>query len=101
MRELQLWDVGERLGSTFDDIHELGAGCHFRDCQHDEEPKCAVKAAVAGGTLNQARLDYFRQLRREQRHLAAKQDERAELDDKRRAKIQQKALRAHTRQRPR
>ena len=50
MRELQLWDTGEGLGAAFDDIESLAPGCRFRDCSHDTEPGCAVKAAVAAGT---------------------------------------------------
>src|SRR4029079_14790582 len=45
MRELQLWDVDDRLTieDTFPDIEELAAPCRSRDCQHEQEPHCAVK----------------------------------------------------------
>jgi ribosome biogenesis GTPase len=48
MRELQLWDVGNSVRDTFDDIDALAPSCHFTDCAHRDEPRCAVKAAVQG-----------------------------------------------------
>ena len=37
---------------TFDDVEALAAGCHFTDCRHRDEPRCAVKAAVDAGQLD-------------------------------------------------
>jgi ribosome biogenesis GTPase len=42
--------------------------CRFRDCQHQAEPDCAIKAAVASGVIHQRRLDHFRQFISENRH---------------------------------
>ena len=61
MRELQLWDVGEAVRETFDDIEALAAGCHFTDCRHRDEPRCAVKAAVEDGRLAADRLESYLQ----------------------------------------
>ena len=49
MRELQLWDAGEAVREAFDDVEALAIECRFTDCRHREEPRCAVKAAVAAG----------------------------------------------------
>ena len=49
MRELQLWDVGDAVSETFDDIEALAAACRFSDCRHRDEPDCAVKTAVEAG----------------------------------------------------
>jgi ribosome biogenesis GTPase len=46
MRELAQW-VEDEEEVAFDDIAELAAGCKFRDCRHEKEPGCAVRAAVA------------------------------------------------------
>jgi ribosome biogenesis GTPase len=94
LRELQLWDTGDGLGAAFDDIEALAPQCRFRDCRHDMEPGCAVKAAVAAGTLEARRLDSYLDLRREQAALAGKQDERAALEQKRQGKILGKAVKA-------
>ena len=42
--------------------------CRFRDCQHQAEPDCAIKAAVASGVIHPRRLDHFRQFIAENRH---------------------------------
>jgi ribosome biogenesis GTPase / thiamine phosphate phosphatase len=86
MRELQLWDVGAAVRETFDDIEQLAGACHFTNCRHRDEPRCAVKAAAEGGTLATDRLDSYRKLHEEMTTLARQQDERAQLDEKRRSK---------------
>jgi len=95
MRELQLWDVGEAVSETFDDIEALAGECRFSDCRHRDEPDCAVKAAVSEGTLPAARLESYLKLNDELGHLAQQQDQRAQLEAKRRSKIMGKALKQH------
>ena len=95
MRELQLWDVGEAVRQTFDDVEGLAAGCHFTNCRHRDEPRCAVKAAVTDGTLTPGRLESYHKLQDELAFLTRQQDERAQIEEKRRSKIGAKALRQH------
>ncbi len=95
MRELQLWDSGDGLAATFEDIEALAPRCRFRDCTHDAEPGCAVREAVADGTLSDERLASFHKLRAELRHLERKQDERAQSDANRRVRSVHKAARKH------
>lgn len=92
MREVQLWDVGSAVEQTFDDVETLGQACHFSDCRHRDEPRCAVKAAVESGQLDASRLDSYHRLQDELRRLAARLDVRARLEDKRLARIANKAL---------
>jgi ribosome biogenesis GTPase len=101
MRELQLWDVGDAVRETFDDIESLAAGCHFTDCRHSDEPRCAVKAAVDDGRLPAARLVSYLKLQDELAFLARQQEERAQLEDKRKGRIGAKALRARLKQKDR
>jgi len=91
MRELQLWETGDALAGTFADIEALADGCRFRDCRHREEPGCAVRAAAAEGTLEAGRLESFRKLQDEQAHQARMQDQRAQIEQKRRWKVLTKA----------
>ena len=77
MRELQLWDASDAVRETFDDIEAFAAGCHFTDCRHRDEPRCAVKAAVAEGTLRVDRLESYLKLQDELAELARQQEERA------------------------
>jgi ribosome biogenesis GTPase len=94
MRELQLWGTDDDVAGTFDDIAELARSCRFRDCQHEHEPGCAVKAAVDDGTLEGRRYESYLKLTREQAAVEQKRDERALLDAKRLGKIGSKALKA-------
>jgi ribosome biogenesis GTPase len=75
MRELQLWDAAEGIAQAFGEIEELAAKCKFRDCKHEAEPECAVRAAVETGALDAERLESFHKLGREEKHVAAKLDD--------------------------
>ena len=94
MRELQLWDVDEGVDETFDEIAELAPECRFRDCSHDAEPGCAVKAAVAAGGIPEERYASYLKLSRERAATEKLRDERSQLDLKRRGRIGSKALKA-------
>jgi ribosome biogenesis GTPase len=74
LRELQLWDASEGITEAFADIETLAAECRFRDCRHENEPGCAVLAAIASGALDLARLENRRKLEREQGFVQRKID---------------------------
>jgi ribosome biogenesis GTPase len=93
MRELQLWET-DSVRDAFEDIAELAASCRFRDCQHDREPGCAVKAAVDAGLLDSGRYAGYLKLQAEEAEIERKREERDQHPSKRDAKIQQKALRS-------
>lgn len=81
LRELQLWvPEGEGLDETFADIDGIARRCRFRDCRHESEPGCAVRAAVESGELDQDRLLSRAKLEREAAHFAARQDRRLEAE---------------------
>lgn len=66
MRELQLWSSArEGLAAVFPEVVELAASCRFRDCRHETEPGCGVRAALAAGTLAPERWASFLKLRGE------------------------------------
>jgi ribosome biogenesis GTPase len=76
MRELQLWDASESVRHTFDDIEALAPECYFADCRHRDEPRCAVKAAVAEGRISPDRLESYLNVQTELADLARRQVER-------------------------
>jgi len=64
MRELK--PTGEEdIAESFEDIEALAAECRFRDCAHQREPGCAVRAALDAGTLAAGRYANFLKLRDE------------------------------------
>ena len=65
IRELYLWVAREGLEEAFDDVVELAAHCRFADCSHETEPGCAIRAALADGTLSADRWASYRELERE------------------------------------
>ena len=85
---------GEAVRETFDDVDALAASCHFTDCTHRDEPRCAVKSAVDEGRLGADRLASYLKLQDELAFLERQQDERALIDEKRRGRIGAKALKA-------
>ncbi|MBM3332282.1 ribosome small subunit-dependent GTPase A [candidate division WOR-3 bacterium] len=73
LRELQLWGSESDVAGAFEDVEALARQCRFRDCRHDEEPGCAVRAALEAGTLDPKRLHNFEKMQRELRFLARRQ----------------------------
>jgi ribosome biogenesis GTPase len=82
MRELQLWEGSEGVQNTFDEIEELALSCYFGDCQHDSEPRCAVRDALADGRLDRERLESYLKLQSELRHFKLKHDQLAKKAEK-------------------
>ena len=63
LRELGLWHVPpDELAWCFPELRPHLGGCGFNDCRHLAEPRCAVRAAVAAGSVSEARYDSFRRL---------------------------------------
>ncbi len=81
------------IDSAFPDVEALAVTCRFRDCRHDREPGCALRAAVLSGELPQARLDSYRKLAREAAIEARRTDPFARLEERRRAKQRSRAAR--------
>lgn len=77
IRELQLWEAEEGLDATFSDIEEIAANCRFSDCAHANEPHCAVKKALADGSLDAARYASYQKLAREAAFQDRKHDKAA------------------------
>ncbi len=101
MREIQLW---EGTLEAFQDIQEIGTACHFRDCRHEQEPRCAVRAAVEEGRVAPARLASYQKLQRELALQAARQDQYTQIVQKRKTRTMMRAARAfytHVRDRQR
>jgi ribosome biogenesis GTPase / thiamine phosphate phosphatase len=62
LRELELIGADAGLAEAFPELAELAATCRFRDCRHQDEPDCALRAAEQAGTVTSARLAGYRKL---------------------------------------
>lgn len=65
MRELGMWNVNEGLSESFSDIEYYLGSCKFSDCTHQNEPDCAIKAAIKDGSISIERLESYQALKRE------------------------------------
>jgi ribosome biogenesis GTPase / thiamine phosphate phosphatase len=101
IRELQLGDVGssDALEETFADVEELAAQCRFNDCAHSTEPGCAVRAALADGSLPAERYASWQKLQRELRAIAMRTDARLRKEERKRWQQLSKDARTRTRHR--
>lgn len=64
IRSFGLWDTSEAdLAAAFPEI--VGARCRFRNCRHESEPGCEVRAQIQSGQLGQDRFDLYRRMRDE------------------------------------
>lgn len=86
MRELQLWDGDESLQLVFDDIEALAEHCYFGDCQHQDEPRCVVREALAAGTIDAGRYESYEKLQKELKYQARRRDKLSEIVEKKKWK---------------
>jgi ribosome biogenesis GTPase len=82
MREIQMWAGEDDLGNTFEDITKLARECRFKDCQHKNEPGCAVKEAIERGELDLKRFEYYKKLQKEIHYHEARQAGSLRIEEK-------------------
>ena len=82
MRELQLWETDEGIEQVFGDVELLIASCRFSNCQHEAEPGCAIRKALADGSLDTPRYDNYIKLQAELAHLAQRQEDYTALKER-------------------
>ena len=75
VRGLGLWEADTGIGAAFADIEEAAERCRFRDCSHEDEPGCAVRAAVESGDISEQRYASYQALRQETKDLRARREE--------------------------
>lgn len=64
LRELGLFRIPDsELASCFREMRPYLGSCGFNDCAHLNEPRCAVRAAVAEGAVSAERFESYRRLR--------------------------------------
>jgi ribosome biogenesis GTPase len=91
IRELQLWDAD--LEQTFGDIEEVARRCRFSDCNHDQEPGCAIREALQDGSLSADRWHSYVKLQRELEAIEARRNHLLRQERVREYKIRARANR--------
>ncbi|WP_294566136.1 ribosome small subunit-dependent GTPase A [uncultured Arthrobacter sp.] len=74
VRGFGLFDADDGMEQMFGDVEELASLCRFSDCAHQQEPGCAVQAALTDGTLEDRRWNNYLKLQREMAALARRKD---------------------------
>ena len=93
IREVHMWTDETTLRERFADIEELATQCKFHDCKHGTDAGCAIRAAMAAGTMDSARFEGFRKLEEEIAKLHASRKKRQMTGDRHARRAQQKKAR--------
>lgn len=60
IREFGLWHVpADQVMQGFPDLFAYNGLCKFRDCKHQDDPGCAIQAAIEEGAVMGRRLDSY------------------------------------------
>ena len=64
IRDFGLWHIDTlQLQHGFVEIAAHLGQCRFRDCKHEEEPNCAIHAAVEKGHIGAARFESYQRIK--------------------------------------
>lgn len=79
IRELKLPQQDTSFADVFADVDAIANECKFNNCAHDEEPDCAIRAAITDGTLDARRLaNYQKLMQEESRHALSPAEQRSQ-----------------------
>lgn len=60
IKSFGIWNLKkEEVEQYFTEIYDIGSGCHFPDCTHTSESKCAVFSAVEEGKISFLRYQSY------------------------------------------
>ncbi|MDY4350804.1 small ribosomal subunit biogenesis GTPase RsgA [Pectobacterium brasiliense] len=63
VREFGLWHLEpEQVTSGFIELRKYIGSCKFRDCKHENDPGCAINAALARGEIAIERFDNYHRI---------------------------------------
>jgi ribosome biogenesis GTPase len=83
IKDLQLWTDERTLRESFSDIETLAGECQFDNCQHAADAGCAVRNAVAKGTLKPERLAAYTALDEQIKTLGQRRKQRQHIVERR------------------
>lgn len=77
MREVGLVGAEDGIDTGFDEFVTLSTECRFSNCSHEQEPGCAIRAAVESGEVSEDRyLSYIKLKKESEYHEMSYQDKR-------------------------
>lgn len=94
VRGLGLWDADAGIEAAFADIESAAANCRFRDCKHENEPGCAVRAAVRSGEIARERYESYQALRQETAAVKERREQARWMQKEQAPKAKRRARRA-------
>lgn len=94
IRELQLWGDQADLEHTFPEIFATIRSCRYKNCSHESEDGCAVRAGLANGTLDAKRYHIYLGFKQE---LQALEDRRGFIAERRSQQTRESAKRRRLR----
>lgn len=62
IRELEVLSAEDAVGETFTDFKALAEQCQFRNCDHEKSAGCAIRGAMALGTVSEKRYRNYLQV---------------------------------------
>lgn len=63
VREFGLWHLEpEQITQGFVEFHDYLGHCKYRDCRHDTDPGCAIRAAVDAGEIAETRFENYHRI---------------------------------------
>ncbi|MBN2059073.1 MAG: ribosome small subunit-dependent GTPase A [Deltaproteobacteria bacterium] len=65
MREIGIVAAGDGISMGFEEFAFLSANCRYKNCSHEHEPGCAVRAAIEDGELSEDRYLNYIKLKKE------------------------------------
>ena len=66
LREVGLWGFpATTLDTCFPEFRPHLGACRFTDCAHNSEPDCAIRDAMADGSINAGRYESYKRMRQE------------------------------------
>ena len=93
VRGLGMWEADAGIGAAFADVEALAERCRFRDCRHENEPGCAVRAAVEAGSIAPERIASYRVLKQETEEVRERREEARRMRGEKASDVRKKPIR--------
>lgn len=77
---IEIMNPEEHTPDSFEDIVILAVNCKFKNCTHNTEPNCAIKAAIKDGDLDPERLLAYQRNKNEAAYVVKQKNKTKAID---------------------